>query len=120
MLTLVTDSDGQFLADVPADLAPTASIGGPSLPLALTTPGQNAAVGFNGTAGRTITLQLSGVTITQSKLTVVNPDASTLVGSQYIFTSGKTLSVQLSQTGAHTVLLNPVGAYTGSATLSVR
>jgi hypothetical protein len=108
------------LYDVPADLAPTASIGGPSLTLPLTTPGQNAAVAFNGTAGRTITLQLTGVTITQSKLTVLNPDGSTLVGAQYIFTSGKTLSVQLTQTGSHTVLLNPVGAYTGSATLSLR
>ena len=108
------------LYDVPADLSPTASIGGPPLTLALTTPGQNAAVAFNGTAGRTITLQLSGVTITQSKLSVTSPDGSTLVGSQYIFTSGKSLSVQLTQTGTHTVLLNPVGAYTGSATLSVR
>jgi uncharacterized protein YhfF len=108
------------LYDVPADLTPTASIGGPLVTLPLTTPGQNAAVAFSGTAGRSVTLQLSGVTITQSKLTVANPDGSTLVGSQYIFTSGKTLSVQLTQTGTHTLLLNPVGAYTGSATLSVR
>ncbi len=108
------------LYDVPADLTPTASIGGPSLTLPLTTPGQNAAVAFSGAAGRTVTLQLSGVTIAQTKLTVLNPDGSTLVGSQYIFTSGKTLSVQLTQTGTHALLLNPVGAYTGSATLSVR
>jgi hypothetical protein len=108
------------LYDVPADLSPTASIGGPPLTLALTTPGQNAAVAFSGTAGRTITLQLSGVTITQSKLSATNPDGTTLVGSQYIFTTGKTLSVQLTQTGTHTVLLNPVGAYTGNATLAVR
>jgi hypothetical protein len=108
------------LYDVPADVAATTSIGGPPLTLALSTPGQNAAVVFDGTAGRTITLQISGVTITQSKLAVTNPDGSNLVSSQSVYTSGKTLTAQLVASGAHTITVNPVGAYVGSMTLAVR
>jgi large repetitive protein len=108
------------LYDVPADVAATTSIGGPPLTLALSTPGQNAAVVFDGTAGRTITLQISGVTITQSKLAVTNPDGSNLVSSQSVYTSGKTLTAQLLASGAHTITVNPVSAYVGSMTLAVR
>jgi hypothetical protein len=62
----------------------------------------------------------SGVTITQSKLAVTNPDGTTLVPSGSVYTSGKTRSFQLAATGLHTILVNPVRAYTGSIALVLR
>jgi hypothetical protein len=115
-----TGSSTLRLFAVPPDLAATTSIGGPPLTLALTVPGQNATVVFDGSAGRTITLQLSGVTITQSKVAVTNPDGSALVSAQTVYTIGKTITAQLVATGAHTISVNPLGAYVGSMTLVVR
>ncbi|WP_412537935.1 hypothetical protein R8Z50_18930 [Longispora sp. K20-0274] len=43
--------------DVPADVAVTASIGGPAVNVAVTVPGQNATVTFAGTAGQRISLR---------------------------------------------------------------
>ena len=107
------------LYDVPPNLSATTSIGGPPVTVTIPTPGQNAAVTFDGTAGRTITLQVSGVTIAQSKLLVTNPDGTDLVPLQYLFTSPKTLSAQLRFNGAHTIFIDPVNAYVGSMTLAL-
>jgi hypothetical protein len=96
------------------------SIGGAAVTLALATPGQNATVTFDGSAGRAVTVQVSGVTITQSKLSVTNPDGSSLVSPQSVYTSGKTVTTQLGANGTHTILLNPVGAYVGNMTVTVR
>jgi len=106
--------------DVPPDLAATTTIGGAAVTLALTTPGLNATVRFDGTAGRAVTVQVSGVTITQSKVSVTNPDGTNLVSPGSVYTSGKTLTTQLVASGTHTILLNPVGAYVGNMTVAVR
>jgi len=106
--------------DVPPDLAAATTIGGAAVTLALTTPGLNATVRFDGTAGRAVTVQVSGVTITQSKVSVTNPDGTNLVSPGSVYTSGKTLTTQLVASGTHTILLNPVGAYVGNMTVAVR
>jgi hypothetical protein len=54
-----------------------------------------------------------------SKLAVTNPDGTTLVPSGSVYTS-ETLSFQLAATGLHTILVNPVGAHTGSIALVLR
>jgi hypothetical protein len=107
------------LYDVPPNLSATLSIGGPPVTLSIPTPGQNAAVTFDGNAGRTITLQISGVTITQSKLLVTNPDGTDLMPPQYVFASPKTLTAALRFNGTHTIFVDPVNAYVGSMTLAL-
>ena len=107
------------LYDVPPNFSATTSIGGPPLKVTIPTPGQNAAVTFDGTAGRTLTLQISGTTIAQSKLVVTNPDGTELVPSQYVFTTPKTLSAGLRLDGTHTIFVDPLNAYTGSMTLAL-
>ena len=106
--------------DVPPDLAATTSIGGTAVTLGLAIPGQNAAVRFDGSAGRAITVQVSGVTITQSKLSIANPDGSNLVSPGSVYTSGKTINTQLRASGTQTIVVNPVGAYVGNMTVAVR
>ena len=106
--------------DVPPDLAASASIGGPAVTLAIATPGQNATVRFDGSAGRAVTIQVSGVTITQSKLSVTNPDGSNLVSPGSVYTSGKTINTQLTASGTHTIVVNPLNAYVGTMTVAVR
>ncbi len=107
------------LYDVPPNLSPTISIGGPPVTLTIPTPGQNAAVTFDGNAGRTVTLQISGVTITQAKLLVTNPDGTDLMSPQYVFASPKTLTAALRFNGTHTIFVDPVNAYVGSMTLAL-
>ncbi len=63
---------------------------------------------------------MSGVTITQSKVSVTNPDGSNLVSPGSVYTSGKTINTQLIASGTHTIVVNPVGAYVGAMTVVVR
>jgi hypothetical protein len=107
------------LYDVPPNLSSTISIGGPPVTVTIPTPGQNAAVTFDANAGSTITLQISGVTITQSKLLVTNPDGTNLISPQYVSASPKTLTAALRFNGTHTIFVDPVNAYVGSMTLAL-
>jgi hypothetical protein len=107
------------LYDVPPDASATASIGGPAVTVATTVPGQNARVSFGGSGGQTVTIVVSGVTVTLSTVSVLRPDGSTLVAPSYMTSSGKTISVQLPSPGTYGVVLNPNAAHVGSFTVGV-
>lgn len=81
------------------------------------TPGQNGRLTFDGSAGTTYSLVVSAVTISQSDVSILNPDGTTLVPATYVSTSGKTITFTAPVEGTYTILLNPRSAYTGSATL---
>jgi hypothetical protein len=112
------------LYDVPADAAGTLSIGGASASLSVATPGQNARLTFSGTAGRTVTLSASGVTIGTSgccstMVSVLRPDGTKLVSPTYVGTNGRTLTMTLSASGTYAVVVDPQGAATGAMTLTL-
>ena len=112
------------LYDVPADAGGTLSIGGPSASLSVATPGQNARLTFSGTAGRTVTLTLSGVTIGTSgccstMVSVLRPDGTKLVSSTYVGTNGRSLTMTLSASATYAVVVDPQGAATGGMTLAL-
>src|SRR6185369_13262885 len=85
-----------------------------------TTVGQNALYTFSGTAGQQITVNITNSTFAGClSLTarVLNPDGSTLGSSS---TCGSTLlldSLTLGTTGTYTVVIDPQGTATGSATV---
>jgi YD repeat-containing protein len=85
-----------------------------------TTIGQNALYTFSGTAGQQITVNVTNSTYTGCSALVarvLNPDGSMLGSSS---TCGSTLlvdSLTLGSTGTYTVVIDPQGTATGSATV---
>src|SRR5205085_963990 len=123
------------LYDVPADPAPVvvpASGTGTSVTLSTTTPGQNIAPTFSGTAGQRVSVKVSSPTITgyqysccAAQFKVLKPDGSTLsgLGGSYAWvdaSSGGFLdTVTLPTSGTYTVFVDPQIIATGGATITV-
>jgi hypothetical protein len=106
------------------DLTGSVTVNGPSLALSLSVPGQSARVTFSGTAGQSVSLRLTGVTIgtsccSSAKASVTSPSGSTVLAPTYFGTSGKTFVLQLPSTGTYTVLLDPQTGSTGNVTVAV-
>ena len=113
------------LYDVPADLTSSITAGGAPLTVTTTIPGQNAKLTFAGTAGRRISLTVSGVTIGTSttgslKVSITKPDGTALVTATSMGTNGGFIDVKsLPTTGTYTILVDPQSFAIGSATLQL-
>ena len=113
------------LYDVPADPDPTITPGGAAVTVTTTVPGQNARPTFNGIAGNRISLRLTGVTIGTSgccsaRVSILNPDGTTLVSPNTFGTTGDFIDVQtLPATGVYTIFVDPQNTDVGSATLTL-
>jgi uncharacterized protein YhfF len=118
----VGDATGDItltLHNVPADDTGGLAFGTPHT-FTITTPGQNSVHTFSGQAGKRISLDVSGVTISLSEVSVIKPDGSKLIFPTSVTTSGAFFDTKtLPATGTYKVLLNPTGAATGDATLTV-
>jgi hypothetical protein len=118
--TTYTGSATLTLYDVPPDLGGSITPGGAPVTVTLAIPGQNAKVTFAGTAGRRISLNLSGSTISQGDLSVANPDGTNLVAPSLFTTNGIFLDAKtLPASGTYTILVNPRSFYAGKATLTL-
>jgi hypothetical protein len=112
------------LYTVPEDVTGTLSFGSPA-PVTTTAPGQNAALTFSGVAGQRVSLKLSAVTVGTStccsaKVGILKPDGSSLVGGTLFGTSGGFVDTKvLPVSGTYTVVLDPQGMDTGSATTTI-
>ncbi len=113
------------LIDVPAD--PTYSItpGGSAQTATTSTAGQNATLTFSGTAGQKVSLAISSVSYGTSAATgtfinMKKPDGTNLTSPLSVGTAGAFIdTVTLPTTGTYTILLDPVGNLTGSATFTL-
>jgi hypothetical protein len=90
-------------------------------PVTLTTlyPGQNARATFTATAGKRVSLRVSGVTIPGTYVTLNKPDGTSLA---YVYTGsgGGFMDLQtLAVAGTYTILVDPSDIHTGSATLTL-
>jgi subtilisin family serine protease len=93
--------------------------GGPPVTITTTAPDENAQLRFSGTAGQRVSLQLSAVTISASLISILSPSGATLA-SGYSGTSGAFIDTHtLPVTGAYTIVVDPIGAGTGSMTLTL-
>jgi hypothetical protein len=112
------------LYDVPPDVTGALAFGTPTS-VSTTAPGQNAALTFTGVAGQRVSLKLSGVTIGSStccsaKVGILKPDGSSLVGGTLFGTTGGFVDTKvLPASGTYTVVLDPQGMDTGSATATL-
>jgi subtilisin family serine protease len=112
------------LYDVPPDVGLNGSIGGPAVLLDLLVPGQNGRVFFSATAGSTVTVRLSNVTIgtsccTSAKLYVFKPDGTSAVSTSSFGTTGKTVVFSPSVSGTFWILVDPQSNAVGSATVTL-
>jgi hypothetical protein len=107
------------LYDVPADATATMTIGGAAQPVSVGTPGQNARVTFDGTAGRSISLKLSSITISSSYVSILKPDGTVLVPNTLVGTTIRTITATLPVDGTYTIVIDPQAAAVGSMTLTL-
>jgi hypothetical protein len=106
------------LHDVPPDVAWTIVPGGPPVTVTATTPGQNAKLTFSGTAGNRISLSMTGVTMASAKVSILNPDGTSLVAATTVNTAGAFFDTKtLATTGTYSIVVDPQVAATGNMTL---
>jgi hypothetical protein len=102
------------------DVITSITPGGPSVPVTISTPGQNALVTFSGAVGQKVSLDITGVTIPQAFAWIEKPDGTDLVSEVSFGTSGKFInSVTLPVTGTYTIFINPSVSNIGNATLTL-
>jgi hypothetical protein len=84
----------------------------------VSTAGTTSNAHFSGTAGQRVSLKISNVTITSTKVSFLKPDGTNLVTPFTVLKSGYFLNVQtLPVTGTYKILVDPKYDYTGKMTL---
>ena len=110
------------LHEVLQDTAATGAVDGPVVTLATSSPGQNARLLFDGSAGQRISVKVSAIAsgLNCPAFSLLKPDGAQLVapaskcGSTYFIEPAL-----LPLTGSYTILMNPSGSASGSASLSM-
>lgn len=94
--------------------------GGAAVPVTISRVGQNARYVFTGSAGQTVSLNLSSVTITTGYASLIKPDGSLLAGPTSFGTGGGVIDTQVLPTsGTYAIFIDPAVTYTGSVTLTL-
>jgi len=107
------------LYNVPADYSGTITTGGSAVTVTITTPGQNGALTFSGTAGQRVSLQgtngMGGQLIgCDVNVSILKPDSSVLAAATCMEGSGFIDVKPLPTTGTYTIVVDPVSTVTGS------
>jgi YD repeat-containing protein len=102
--------------EVTANVTP----GGAAVPLSISRIGQNGRYSFTGTSGQTVSVQLTGVTMTSGSVSLIKPDGSVLAGPTSFNTNGVVIDTQvLPASGTYAILIDPASTYTGAVTLTL-
>jgi hypothetical protein len=109
-------------ACIVSPLASTASFtivpGGPAVVVSVTTAGNTSNATFTGVAGHRISLNITNVTITSTKVSILKPDGTNLVTPFTVLKSGYYMDVKnLPVNGTYKILVDPKYDYTGKMTL---
>jgi YD repeat-containing protein len=114
-----TGSVTLYLFDVAADLTGSVTIGGSSLPVGITTPGQNGSVTFSGSASQQVTVHLTSNTVGLTTVKLLKPDGTQLTSWSASAAGFDLSTVTLPTTGTYTVVVDPHTAGTGSISVNV-
>jgi subtilisin family serine protease len=118
--TTSTGSMTVRLHDVPPDATAAATVDAGPTSVAVAVPGQNASISFAGGAAQRVSIDVAGVTIGQSDISIVKPDGATLVAARYVTTSGTFFDVTtLPVGGTYRVRIDPRTNMTGSLRITV-
>ena len=106
---------------VAADVEMTARMAiGETKLVTINTANKIALVVFDGVAGQQISLQMTGVTISSSAVTIFNPNGTTLASAGSVGTGGGFIDTRtLGTTGTYTIMVDPASTNTGSLTLNL-
>jgi YD repeat-containing protein len=101
----------------------TITIDGPSVPVILTRPGQDARLTFEGTAGQRVDLGVGEVSFGTGagavEVSFLHPDGTTLA-SRLVFSKGRSIHTDpLPDTGTYTIVVDPQEAKTVRLTLTL-
>ncbi len=111
---------GNMTLTLSAELTGTITIAGSPVSFSITRVGQNARYFFTGTAGQTVSLGMTSVTMSSSMVSMYKPDGSLLVAPTSITTAGGALDSQvLPVTGTYAILVDPSDLATGNMTLTL-
>jgi hypothetical protein len=106
------------LFNVPADLSGTITPGTP-LTVTTTAPGQNAVYTFNGVKDQRLSLNLTSVTISSVKVSVLKPDGTNLIVKTVDTSGGFAEPVKLAVGGVYKVKVDPQSAGYGNVTVGL-
>jgi hypothetical protein len=106
------------LFTVPPDLSGSITPGTP-LTVTTTAPGQNATYTFTGVLNQRVSLNLTGVTITSVKVSVLKPDGTNLIVKTVGASGGFGEPVKLPVGGTYKVVVDPQSSYYGSVTVGL-
>ena len=101
------------------DVTGSITVNGPAVNVTLNTPGQNARLTFDGTAGQRISANGASTFSTCWNLGIYKPDGTQLAN---VFTCGANAFIEpqtLPVTGTYTLVADPSGAGTGAVTLNL-
>jgi hypothetical protein len=104
---------------LPPDPTATVAIAGSPVTLTTTTPGQNASLTFDGTAGQQVTVSVTGNSMGTAAVRLVRPDGSNLTSITSSAASFNLASQALSVTGPYRIVIDPQSTAIGSITVSV-
>jgi hypothetical protein len=92
--------------------------GGAAVAVTVSTAGSTSNATFTGVAGHRISLNITNVTITSTKVSILKPDGTNLVTPFTVLKSGYWLDVKsLPVNGTYKILVDPKLDYTGKMTL---
>ncbi len=111
---------GNMTLTLSAELTGNLTPGGAPVVAAVTRVGQNARYFFSGTAGQTVSLGMTSVTITSGTVSLWKPDSTALVPPTSFSTAGGAIDTQiLPVSGTYFILVDPNLTYTGNITLTL-
>jgi YD repeat-containing protein len=111
---------GQATLTLSQELTGSITPGGSPVTVSITRAGQQTRLTFSGTAGQRVSLNVTGVTVTQALVAILKPDESTLAWiTVYAGNTGFIDVTTLATTGAYEVFVDPAQVYTGNLTLTL-
>ncbi len=116
--TVVTVNATFTLYGVPPDVTGTITVAEPSVTVTIGTPGQNANLTFNGTAGQQLTIRLTNNSIGPITITLLDPDGMFVTSLNGELSFDLELD-PLSATGTYTIVIDPEDARTGSVNVTL-
>ncbi len=107
------------LYDVPLDVTSDIAIGGATVPVTITTPGQNGVFPFACAAGQTVTIRVTDSTIPGAALKLRRPDGTTQYTLQVVPGNMNSPQQTMSQTGTCSLFFDPTYYYVGSLNITL-
>lgn len=104
---------------VPLDATATVTVDGPAAPVTVDTPGQNAAVTFDGTIGQSVTVRLTGNSIGTFTVKLLRPDNTTMTSATSSASSFNLTAQTIGITGPYCITIDPVTTNVGTITVAV-